>query len=173
MGYTHYFPQTKECPLDQWATLKVAVMRCFDLRPDVPVSAGTAHATGLPFNICDGSGEVVRTEAKQLFIDGTEEEGEVLIFNGDDSHGRGLGYETMLLMQKRDREYAFCKTAEKPYDWLVVNVLLLAHHHCPGVWDISSDGWIDELQGNVDWLRSHGFGAIKMPPGIKPRPEGC
>ena len=55
MGYTHYFPQTQECPLDQWATFKVAVMRCFEMRPDVPISAGSAHATGLPFNICDGS----------------------------------------------------------------------------------------------------------------------
>jgi hypothetical protein len=173
MGYTHYFPQTQECPPEQWATFKQAVMRCFELRPDVPVSAGQAHATGLPFNICDGSAEVVRTEAAELFIDDGEEAGEILIFNGDDTHGRDFGHETMLMMQKRDPEYAFCKTERKPYDWLVVNCLLLAHHHCPGVWTITSDGWIDELNGNVAWLRSHGFGAIKMPPGIKPRPADC
>lgn len=173
MGYTHYFPQTKECPPEQWAAFKQAVLSCFELRPQIPVSAGQAHMTGLPFNICDGSGEIVRTEGAQLFIRDNKEEGELLCFNGDDREGIKLGYETMVLMQKHDREYAFCKTARKPYDWLVVCCLLLAHKHCRGVWDISSDGWIDEWQSNVVWLEAHGFGAIALPPGIKPRPEGC
>ena len=54
------------------------------------------------------------TEAKQLFIDGTEDQGEILIFNGDDTEGRNLGHETMVMMQKRDPEYRSARPPKSP-----------------------------------------------------------
>lgn len=154
MGYTHYFPQQKECPLDQWAALKADVLRLYDQRPDSFESAGQSSTGRL--TLCDGWGEVELTEAAQLFR--VEAEGESLFFNGDDREGRGQAYETMMLTQYHTPGFAFCKTARKPYDWFVVACLLLAAKHCPGVWKIGTDGDPDDWLPVVQWLEANDFG---------------
>lgn len=128
MGYTHYFPQNKEVPLEQWAAFKADVLRLFDVRPSSFETTGSQYDEKV--TLCDGNGEIELTQGSQLF-EVSAALGEMLIFNGDDREGRGLGHETMLLRQKRDPAFQFCKTARKPYDWFVVAVLLLAHKHCP------------------------------------------
>jgi hypothetical protein len=169
MGYTHYFPQQKECPLDQWAALKADVLRLYDQRPASFESAGYAHAERL--TLCDGWGEVELTEGAQLFrVELGEEpgtEGEQLFFNGDDREGRGQAHETMMLTQFHYPEFAFCKTARKPYDWFVVACLLLAAKHCPGVWRISTDGSPEDWLPVVQWLEANDFGNGRLEAELK------
>lgn len=65
---------------------------------------------------------------------------ESIIFNG---HGED-GYETFYLVPF-DR--GFCKTAEKPYDLPVCEVLLILKHHYRDNFDLSSDGfWVGEVE---------------------------
>jgi hypothetical protein len=63
-----------------------------------------------------------------------------IVFNGtgDDGH------ETFILCFGQ-QEWSFCKTARKPYDVLVVTVLMFCECYAPGAWDIGSDG------NNDDW----------------------
>jgi len=58
-------------------------------------------------------------------------------FNGPGDQG----HETFLLQKAFKRnEFAFCKTARKPYDVVVTAVLCLAHTIAPDTWEITSDG---------------------------------
>ena len=50
------------------------------------------------------------------------------------------GHETFLLLLSEDENFAFCKTARKPYDAEVKAVLDLVEKHCPGWLRINSDG---------------------------------
>jgi hypothetical protein len=159
MGYTHYYPQQKECPLDQWAMLKADVLRLFDARPDVFETAG--YTFNAPLVLCTGDGEEVLKEASELFQVFNGETGETLCFNGDGSEG--LDHETMLLTQHLTPGFQFCKTARKPYDWFAVACLLLAEKHCPGCFKVSSDGDPEEWQPVLVWLEAHGYGALKLP----------
>ena len=156
MGYSHYFPQQKECPLDQWAAFKADVLRLYDQRPDTFESAGSTAVERL--TLCDGSGEIELTKSTQLFRTFTEAEGETLFFNGDDREGRGEAYETMMLTQHYTPEFSFCKTARRPYDWFVVACLLLAAHRCPGVWRIGTDGTPEDWLPVAQWLEANHFG---------------
>lgn len=178
MGYTHYFTQKKDAPLNEWAAFKDAVLRLYDAIPATRESAGNLVAE--PLVICDGSGEVALTEASRLFKDDPEL-GEILVFNGDDREGRNLAHETMLLSAKKPpREswqdadsdgFQCCKTAYKPYDWFVVAVLLLAAKHCPGVWVLGTDGEPEDWLPVVVWLEANGFGAMKLSAGVKIFPQ--
>lgn len=161
MGYTHYFTQKKDCPPEQWAAFKEAVMHLYDHIPETRESAGCIE-TG-PLVLCDGNGEVALNSAAELFGE------EALWFNGDDREGRGLAHETMVLEQA-GYGFAFCKTARKPYDWFVVAVLLLANHHCPGVWEISSDGDPEDWEPVRAWLDDE-YGLLKLPKGINREEE--
>lgn len=57
-----------------------------------------------------------------------------VVFNGRDD----LGHETFYF-EKTNSEFAFCKTASKPYDAAVVACLILAHH-CNPDFSWRSDG---------------------------------
>jgi len=62
---------------------------------------------------------------------------EVIRFNGKD----GEGHETFLLTADPS-EFNFCKTAQKPYDIVVVAILCLLAHHTEI--EVSSDGRADD-----------------------------
>lgn len=64
-------------------------------------------------------------------------------------NGRGdSGYETFYF-QKDNATFQFCKTACKPYDDVVVAVLILAHHFCPDfTWE--SDGDATDFEAGKD-----------------------
>ena len=64
----------------------------------------------------------------------------------------GRGHETFLFQTDGPDPFGFCKTARKPYDDLVMRILLVLGSHRPG-FEITSDGafdheWIEAL----DWF---------------------
>jgi hypothetical protein len=168
MGYTHYFIQKHDAPLEQWAALLNDLRKVYDQRPAHSDSAG-AYCLDQPMTICDGDGTTLITDAEQL--DGYVEAdiGSCICFNGDDRDDQGMAHETFYLAREceEDNDFQFCKTARKPYDWLVVAALLLAEKHCPGCWEISSDGSEEDWAPVVTWLDAHGFGPMTLPANIR------
>ena len=64
-------------------------------------------------------------------------------FNGKDSAGHEtfvFGREYAAIPWRGEDEFFFCKTARKPYDEAVVDVMACAEHHFPDLLRISSDG---------------------------------
>lgn len=64
--------------------------------------------------------------------------------------------------------FNFCKTASKPYDEVVTAILIAADTICPGAFDISSDGNIEDW---VNGLALAGFALdrtdLKVPSGVR------
>lgn len=166
MGYTHYFTQKREIPLDQWATLKHRLSMVFAQLPEHSDSAGGGYASH-PLVICNGEGTARITKAEQLF-NGYEDNtpGEVICFNGDERKGHDLGHETFYLTREGEG-FSFCKTARKPYDWLAVATLLLVEQVCPGCYEIASDGDAGEWEPVMTWLNANGFGPVSLPAEIR------
>ena len=71
-------------------------------------------------------------------------------FNGIDDDG----HETFIIFNKKKQseygkgDFAFCKTARKPYDIVVCEVLLVLSAYMPGL-EVSSDGWTVEKSTRV------------------------
>ena len=141
MGYTHYKKQSKPASDEQWAAV------CNDFKK----FRAAALLLGKPFPI-----QREEDDSSDVLIDD-----ECIIFNGigDAAH------ETFIL-EKAGDDFSFCKTNRKPYDTAVVTVLILANHHAPDAWDISSDGGIGEWQPVLDWMNSTGIGTYTLPESI-------
>lgn len=162
MGYTHYFTQKQDVPMDQWATLKTQLSEVFQKLPAHSDSSGGGYAAS-PLVICDGDGTKLIKTAKDLFK-GYEAAavGNCICFNGDERQGHDLGHETFYL-SREGQGFNFCKTARKPYDWLVMACILLAHKHCPNCWAFASDGNAADWQPVMAWMEANGFGAQELP----------
>lgn len=128
MGYTNYWYRPKSIPAKVWEAFRADACLLINTwnRQDDPKRrvAWEYNAAG---KLPDVNGKVVR-------------------FNGTGE----LGHETFLIERtiakdEQDRAkpdgtyFAFCKTSRKPYDDLVVAVLVALKHHCPAV-KVSSDG---------------------------------
>jgi len=72
-----------------------------------------------------------------------------IFFNG----AEGDDYETFYLPADITdlEEFAFCKTALRPYDTIVVAALCVIDTLAPGVLDITSDGT------SAEWMKGQGF----------------
>lgn len=140
MGYTNYYETKKTVgTAKQWAAFIEDVNKIFKAT-DIPLANGRGDAGTLP------------TVSKS-----------VVSFNGveDDSH------ETLYIervstarMDKGDKlVFNFCKTAEKPYDKVVVAVLVALKQHFPAS-KISSDGGMDDWQAGIDLAKGAvGYGS--------------
>lgn len=115
MGYTHYFEQSSVCPADKWALIG----------RDAKKAIAWVQSQGIPLAF-----EYDKPN-KSPVIDDLQ-----IRFNGVGEDG---GHETMRL-DPSNVGFQFCKTATKPYDLAVCLVLLIAHQHAPGVWNVRSDG---------------------------------
>lgn len=126
MGYTHYFRQTRDLTFAEWANLTKAVDTLIKAARDVPVRF-----------------EYDSSDPPLLSDD-------MIRFNGvgDDGHETfilerikqaKLNYETQSVYDN-EGAFSFCKTARKPYDFLVTASLLAAQHITGGAWNVSSDG---------------------------------
>ena len=140
MGYTHYVKQSKPASDEQWTAV------CNDFK-----KFRAAALLGKPFPI-----QREFDDSSAVLIDD-----ECIIFNGigEDAH------ETFML-EKAGDGFSFCKTERKPYDTAVITVLILANHHAPDVWEVSSDGGIQEWQPVLDWMNSTRIGAYTLPKSI-------
>lgn len=125
MGYTHYWGATRTFTASEWK------------------------------DICAATRSILRTSTVQIVreYDRPNERPDVLdheiIFNGagDDGH------ETFWLQRelpeepeyrKGEGDFQFCKTARKPYDEVVVAVLIAVRHIAPDAISWSSDGYLEE-----------------------------
>jgi hypothetical protein len=92
---------------------------------------------------------------KSIIIKGGLGEGMPIIneteiwFNGESK--LYMDHETFCVSWKGDRDFNFCKTAQKPYDLLVcLSLLSLLNHFGSEIFQLSSDGDAEEWQEAVD-----------------------
>lgn len=125
MGYTHYFPAQRDFTPDEFARLGDAARKI----------------------IAQASQGVTPVQLAAEYDDPTEPpqiDGELIRFNGAGEEG----YETFYLPRCREGAI-FCKTAHRPYDVVVVAVLIAADTIAPGALTITSDGEPDEWQAGL------------------------
>lgn len=138
MGYTHYFEQGKPVTKEQWDNITNDAKKLIE---HVKVHNDIHVVSDIP--------------TKKMFSASS-----IILNDRDDS------YETFYL-RKKSNSYDFCKTNQKPYDLLVCAILMVAHHHAPGAYSISSDGnsedWAEASQLNAKVL---GY-AYRMPPSLQ------
>ncbi len=116
--------------------------------PSRSTTAGAYHDE--PIVVRDGWGE------------GNPEITDTLIrLNGDESSG--LAHETFMLKIfdmsgyrsqaeiAKEGTFSFCKTARKPYDFVVCVGLMIAKHHLGSDFKISSDGNLADWQSAIDY----------------------
>lgn len=146
MGYTHYWRREQTLPKKQWNAFVEDVQTLLVRLPKHSLSAG-GYSKDAPLVIAGplGTGDPIIGP-------------DVVSFNGSeevrDDDGSDLSHETFYLARVFEPEewespesgkyFAFCKTAQKPYDLLVCACLLSFKHHFPTS-VVSSDG------GPSDW----------------------
>lgn len=134
MGYTHYWYQHKNIPAQDWADI------CRVARKVVKASGVLVTR-----EYTDARGPDIKTKAGHIRLNGYGEE----------------GHETFCLARKMRQPYdwetdqgyrfGFCKTARKPYDTVVLAILLYAAQKAPTCLMVSSDGDIDGEDGAAAW----------------------
>jgi hypothetical protein len=142
MGYTHYMRQESEVPTVQWKILTEAVNKVLSNLPKYSTSAGAFH-----------SDEPIIVQFECVDNSLPEVGDQIIRFNGADE----MGHETFMIGQDFDpngETFHFCKTARKPYDYVVCAVLILLNHYSPGSYKISSDGEPDDWIPVLTDLRS-------------------
>ena len=123
MGYTHYWSHDKAIEDDVWNKIAKEAM----------VVARKSSAR-IQYEYDDES--LPCFDSQQVRFNGVDDE----------------GHETFQLTPD-PISFAFCKTAVKPYDTIVVAILIIAKHHCPS-FSWRSDGEPQEMQDSLDLLRS-------------------
>jgi multimeric flavodoxin WrbA len=139
MGYTHYWTQTRDFTPEQMGDIAGSIRKIIDTASGRPGVHNYDDKPAVPLVICggDGTGEPVLTKEK-------------IAFNGQ---GPDLDHETFYFEAKRIKEdyqsedqrgWAFCKTAQKPYDVVVTACLIfLAHDYG---FQVSSDGDVEDWE---------------------------
>jgi hypothetical protein len=117
MGYTHYWKTSTE--------------------------AATQLQKAWPFILRDAKAycdEVAKRDG--VVIQFEDDDDSPAVFSESDIRFNGagcLGHETFVLHNSPSK-FAFCKTAGKPYDVMVLGVLAIAKHYAP-LLDVTSDGF--------------------------------
>jgi len=113
-GYSHYWEQSRDFTNDEWSKIARAAKAI----------VRKAESKGIAIRGGDGNGKPV--------INGNE-----IVLNGDEEAGEA--HETFDITKKQGR-WAYCKTARKPYDAVVVSILAVAKKVAPDAIDVDSDG---------------------------------
>lgn len=130
MGYTHYWKQTKNFSTSDWKAITDFTRKAIKLSG---VKIADGFGEGAP-NITD----------KRIWINGTGNE----------------GHETFFISKTGLTDFEFTKTAQKPYDAVVVAILLYIRENYPAKFEVSSDGNIfnpespDAIPGTELMLKS-------------------
>jgi len=144
MGYTHYWRPTtnKALPKTKWSAFQKDLKTVLD---------------NLPKN---GVNEYTREEP--LSIDMKIFSDDIIHFNAVEEK---FQHECFYFERNNDENYNFCKTARKPYDYLVIASLLLVDKHFPKKFNITSDGDVMEWSVVQAILKEIGIDT-KIPKGI-------
>ena len=121
MGYTHYFPQTRDFTNDEWSEIV-----------DFTKTLVKEHRNILA-NAMGEAGTEPEVTSDHISLNGIE----------DASH------ETFEITRKHNIGFNFTKTARKEYDDVVVAILVYVHRIAPGALEISSDGDVEDWAAGV------------------------
>lgn len=93
-----------------------------------------------------------------------------IYFNGCDAdhNNDDLGHETFYL-SRDGKNSRFCKTARKPYDLMVQACLLVAKYHNPNRISIDTDGWDEDWEVAIAFVKDVLGYTIENP--FPPRPQ--
>jgi hypothetical protein len=126
MGYTHYWSATRDFTASEWKDI-CAATRSVLSATDVKIVREYDRPNDRPDILDD-----------EILLNGS----------GDDGH------ETFYLSRdvpaapdyrdEGDPDFQFCKTARKPYDDVVVAILIAARDIAPDAFSWSSDGYLEE-----------------------------
>lgn len=144
MGYSHYWRRPlQEITPDAWQKI------CQDAAKLIAAGPPVAWEYDEPKRLPEVSPELIR-------------------FNG-----RGKdGHETFVFPRIPEDPFAFCKTAEKPYDKTVCAVLAVINDHVPTLARITSDGNSEEWQPALDWAAGILGRRLAMPLGVHRTQQG-
>ena len=121
-GYTHYYPYNRGFTQEEWDKIVKEAKRLF----------AAAKAKGISIKGGNGSGSPIANDQEIIFNgDASKKEGEWP--NGED-------HETFALTPENPGDFQFCKTAQKPYDAVVVSLLAFIKQIAKDALKISSDG---------------------------------
>ena len=148
MGYTHYWTISLGDDEETWgraleAGIKIALASPVPLRREYDEDAPPALGDGIRFN---GVGE----DGHETFV--------IPANTVDGSAPRYPG--------QRTPGWDFCKTAQKPYDLIVVAVLATLTHYAPDSFSCSSDGWPTDWVDGVRFAREVTGAPIQIPEGV-------
>lgn len=112
-------------------------------------------------DFCEAVRKIIEdSKAKGIFIGNGWGEGESIItpdeiaFNGDAS--KDLDHETCYFSNEDEEGFNFCKTARKPYDYTVREVLKVAEQ-MGIITNLSSDGENEEIISDDDYLNKYKY----------------
>lgn len=132
MGYTHYFPQSRDFTSEEWRQIKDGIRKV--------VAYSVEQGVKLQYEYND---------ARKVSI--TDK---LIRFNGPDELGHETFYVSKIMTHnswedKTQPAFQFCKTARKPYDLAVCLSLLRIKAVAPDAIRLSSDGdWDAEWQAS-------------------------
>jgi len=161
MGYTHYF-RKKELVHDEksFAAFIADVNKALSNLPKVSLSSGGYHAD-VPLVLAggNGAGDPEITD-DYIWLNGsgindmcheTFHIERVTEFDLNESYDQYQKAE----FDKKGELFAFCKTARKPYDFVVQVILILYKRHFGDKVRVSSDGDNDDWSEAFDFVRDH------------------
>jgi len=122
MGYSHYFPQSRSFTDAEWLDITSHVNKVVALKKSI-----IGDATGNP-------GSMPSVNAKRIVFNGIGE----------------MAHDTFSVTKSHDSSFNFCKTAQKPYDDVVVAVLCIIIALAPGALKVSSDGYSNDWKWGLD-----------------------
>lgn len=150
MGYTHYWRQQRDLTPKEWTEFTYHVNEVLNYAAEISV-------------------EVVRESDREQ--DSPLVDRDFIAFNGAGEDG----HETFFMERVRTDDFAFCKTARKPYDQVVAASLCILHYIAPDAFEISSDGWRSEWQEGLELaVRATHIqvtGSLTIPPLVEGEPE--
>jgi len=144
MGYTQYIKYyTTELDQERWNKF---TKNCRVLLKNLPEKSVVHDEYENAPLIITGCGRYKRPQftKEHVWFNGGGE------FNNDT-----LDHETCVIRRKRDKDemFDFCKTAQKPYDFMVCAVFFLLQAYFPKEVHISSDGDYEEWEDAIEWVK--------------------
>ena len=112
-GYTHYWRMARDFTSEEWSEIRVQTLGIISDAQRAKIVLAGSMGTGKP-----------KVTPTMIAINGSSELGE--------------DYEPFVLTRKKDD--GFCKTAQRPYDAVVVSILSAAQDIAPDAIKVKSDG---------------------------------
>ena len=146
MGYTHYWYQDGDFSEDQWSQIRNLSWSAYENWLDF-IHSTDSESELFPLASWDGKNLPEFTDLD-------------IAFNGRGKDGHESFVLPRCMPDPKEKQpwrvdeghpdyFAFCKTAQKPYDTMVAAVLLIANHVAPEVIRYDSDGDVKEWEAPV------------------------